>query len=536
MNIDISNLLRYGSRKPNPTYWCSKCNVPLIQEKCERCNKQGIIPSKSSLRPVYKAELDILRKQCKSKSKWLSLPDLSLWAAKRTYFYNGEKIFSVIGTTNEKSLSVKFYYNKPLPKKLLKTETIIERLKKANKSSLNRLEYQAIEFIEQAVKTFPERLPVVSFSGGKDSCVVSHLVRLALGSKILHIFGDTTIEYPDTYKFIEGFKKNNPTVPFLTAKPSRDFFELAKEIGPPSRILRWCCTTQKTAPIGNLMASLNGKGVLTFDGIRKIESSRRSKYASVTIKQKIQHQILASPIIDWSDTELWLYILARNIDFSLAYKFGFTRIGCMYCPFEKKSQFMLSSLKYKKEIEKWDTFLESFAKKIKYKDVAKFKDYGWKARAGTRGFEKDPTQINKNECFEEDNAYTYELSKWNESFFEYIKPFGMLSKTYDDGSAASYNVIDVKTNQVLFLIRVSRSRNHIRIILFAEKNKKLQLAWIDGQIRRFQSCILCGQCQNVCKVKASTQTDGYYIDQNKCTHCLECIKRKCIAVKTLKRN
>ena len=34
---------------------------------------------------------------------------------------------------------------------------------------------------------------MISFSGGKDSTVTSHLVRTALGSNdILHVFGDTT--------------------------------------------------------------------------------------------------------------------------------------------------------------------------------------------------------------------------------------------------------------------------------------------------------------------------------------------------------
>lgn len=211
--FQIQNLLRYGNRKPNPTYWCKRCRIPLIQEKCESCGKQGVIISKSPLRPVYKDELDIIRKQCKAKSKWLSLADLSFWTAKRNYFYNGEKIFTVTGITDlpvlrqtgGKSLAIRLYKdNKSLPKRFLKTETIIARLKEANQSSLNRLEYQSIEFIEQAVKTFHGRLPVVSFSGGKDSCVVSHLVRLALGSKILHIFGDTTIEYPDTYEFMKS--------------------------------------------------------------------------------------------------------------------------------------------------------------------------------------------------------------------------------------------------------------------------------------------------------------------------------------------
>ena len=43
---------------------------------------------------------------------------------------------------------------------------------------------------------------MVSFSGGKDSTVTSHVVRTALGSNdILHIFGDTTLEFPYTLEY-----------------------------------------------------------------------------------------------------------------------------------------------------------------------------------------------------------------------------------------------------------------------------------------------------------------------------------------------
>ena len=42
------------------------------------------------------------------------------------------------------------------------------------------------------------------FSGGKDSTVTSDLVIRALSEpKILHIFGDTTLEFPETIKYVE---------------------------------------------------------------------------------------------------------------------------------------------------------------------------------------------------------------------------------------------------------------------------------------------------------------------------------------------
>lgn len=208
-------------------------------------------------------------------------------------------------------------------------------------------------------------------------------------------------------------------------------------------------------PIGNLMASLGGNGILTFDGIRRAESQRRSKYESVTINQKIGHQVLASPVIDWNDTELWLYILTRRINFCDVYRSGFSRVGCMYCPFNGGLSEYLIHAKYEKFGKKWNIFLESFAKKINYNDITKFKNYGWKVRAGARGLEINPTKINKNECFEDKNAYSYELSAWQEVFFEYLKPFGILSCIYDDGTIWNiHNYLslnkDIKRDRIWF--------------------------------------------------------------------------------------
>ena len=59
----------------------------------------------------------------------------------------------------------------------------------------------------------------VSFSGGKDSTVVSDLVVRALGTpKITHIFGDTTLEFPETYEYVKRLKSNNRLTPIITAK------------------------------------------------------------------------------------------------------------------------------------------------------------------------------------------------------------------------------------------------------------------------------------------------------------------------------
>lgn len=159
---------------------------------------------------------------------------------------------------------------------------------------------------------------MVSFSGGKDSTVTSHIVCKALGThRVLHIFGDTTLEFPLTMEYRKRFSKNPESsgIVILSAKNrEKNFEQLCDVIGPPSRVMRWCCTVFKTGAIQRTISSAfrNKTNILTFYGIRHSESASRSKYDRESDSPKITKQTVASPIIDWIDFDVWLYILTEK--------------------------------------------------------------------------------------------------------------------------------------------------------------------------------------------------------------------------------
>lgn len=101
-------------------------------------------------------------------------------------------------------------------------------------------------------------------------------------------------------------------------------------IGPPSRVMRWCCTIFKTGAINRKLTALfkDKTSILAFYGIRRSESASRSKYDRETQGRKISRQNTVSPAIDWMDFDVWLYILKRKIDFNVAYTYGYARVGC----------------------------------------------------------------------------------------------------------------------------------------------------------------------------------------------------------------
>ena len=134
-------------------------------------------------------------------------------------------------------------------------------------------------------------------------------------------------------------QEDHPKTPLISARnKEKDFEELCKLVGPPSRVMRWCCTIFKTGTIQKRIKSLyrDKNQILTFYGIRRSESLSRSKYERESDSPKITKQRIVSPIIDWMDFDIWLYILTSGIDFNDAYRLGYARVGCWCCPEQQR--------------------------------------------------------------------------------------------------------------------------------------------------------------------------------------------------------
>ena len=68
---------------------------------------------------------------------------------------------------------------------------------------------------------------------------------------------------------------------------------------------------------------------------------------------------LINPIIDWTDSDIWEYIRAENIELNPLYECGWLRVGCIGCPMagrhqrqEEFRQYPKYEVAYKKAFEK----------------------------------------------------------------------------------------------------------------------------------------------------------------------------------------
>lgn len=183
----------------------------------------------------------------------------------------------------------------------------------------------------------------VGFSGGKDSQVLLDIVKQS-GVKFHAHYTPTTNEPAVNIRFIRTYY---PDVSFDI--PTTSFLREIPKQGLPTRLVRWCCRIFKEE---------RGAGNVVLTGIRREESTSRSKYPELTKRvrrskdrptldfdkmednnfQCIQGKdtILFYPILDFTDDDVWTYIHENHMPINPVYQ-SVHRMGCIYCPFVNRN-------------------------------------------------------------------------------------------------------------------------------------------------------------------------------------------------------
>ena len=527
-------------------YWCENCNIPNYDKKCSYCNKEGKYIG-TDIRPVFPEERFLIETLLGKEFKYSSD---SVWnTSGNNYIVNGKKIqFSikeVLSKVDAEEIRKKIEKHSEKNEKYVKNfyeQEYIKRFIQSNKIRLNYIMNEAMEYVRGQASKYNDDEMFVSFSGGKDSTATSDIVMKALGREnIIHIYGDTTLEYPTTGEYLKRFKEQHKHTPMLVTKnKEQNFNELCKVIGPPSRMMRWCCTIFKTGAITRKIDTTfrDKKNILTFQGIRRNESTARSKYERESNNSKIAKQIAVSPIIDWLEFDIWLYILSNKIDFNDAYRQGFSRVGCWCCPNNSAWAEFLSSIYMPEMYYEFRTILLEFAKNIGKPDPEEYiKEGGWKARQGGNGLKFSKNAIVEfKPCALMENTINFELNKEiNDNLYELFKPFGVINSTIGNKRLNEIYILNRKTNEPILKITGRKGQKILKVsvLKFIEpfKDMKTSEMLIKNQITKFQTCIGCLACESNCKFNAikilnmgRNKEIVYKINENKCIGCLECVK------------
>ena len=530
---------------PIEIYWCEQCSIPIINTKTQ--SNKGFCPVcgaktryiAADLRPVFPEErllLEILLD--KEPNVWVTQ---SVWACNNRYYVDGKSytLTNSIYQTADTDIIKKKLEENGKNNSYTYFESNIHAFAKANRMRLAYLKDEAYEFIKKAAAAFPPEDIVVSFSGGKDSTVSADLAVKALGDpSLVHIFGDTTLEFPSTIEYATRFRKSHPDAIFQVAKnEDQNFYDVCDDIGPPARMMRWCCSMFKTGPITRVINSLYGsQQILTFYGIRKAESVSRSKYNRIEDSAdavKIKQQTVASPIFFWKDIDIWLYIFSEEIDFNDAYRLGYDRVGCWCCPNNNQRAQFLSRIYMSEQSKQWRDFLISFAKKIGKLDPEVYVDSGkWKARQGGNGLlSANDVKIKFTNCTAEEFAKIYRLVRpFDDELVGLFTPFGRVAPELGRKILNEVIVLDSRSNVPILSLQPFKQDGYD----YAVKVKTMNVAdhdelqrMVGYQIRKFNACRKCLKCESICRAGAiSINSAGYFIDPSKCVHCKACMTAK----------
>ena len=530
---------------PVEVYWCDSCKIPLIHLStavdkgiCPVCGRKTRYLS-SDLRPVFPEERLLLALLlAKAPDEYMSR---SVWSANSRYYINGKalsipaKVFAD-ADTDAIAIDLQNYAN------LIDYSYFDENTKAFITANRNRLSYlrdEAFEFVQHAAANYKEENIVISFSGGKDSTVTADVVTKALSNpSLVHIFGNTTLEFPTTIEYANRYRDAHPVAIFQIAKHDEQvFYDVCEDIGPPARMMRWCCSMFKTGPITRVINSMyRSQQILTFYGIRKSESVSRSKYNRIeddSESVKIQQQTVASPIFFWKDIDIWLYMLAEEIDFNMAYRLGYDRVGCWCCPNNNQRAQFLSRIYMPQESKKWREFLVEFAKRIGKPDPEVYVDSGkWKARQGGNGLASaGDVKIRFTNCTTEDHAKIYRLVRaFDDELIGMFVPFVKIAPELGNKLLHETLVLDSRSNVPILSIQPINQDGFdyavkVRTMNVADHEDLQRM--VGYQIRKFNACRKCLKCESICRQGAiSIIGDAYFIDPNKCVHCKMCMTAK----------
>lgn len=232
-----------------------------------------------------------------------------------------------------------------------------------NKKHLTQIESESLNLIKEKMQKYKNYTSIIPVSMGKDSMVTCHLVR-SLYPDTKAIFNNTSLDCADTYQMVKEFMNCE------IMNPDKGFYQyVASDHMIPTRFSRFCCRIFKT---GVMVSQLDhDHPYLLWMGMRNEESNTRSSYEDEWVNKaewgKTCWQGIL-PIRKWTEFDVWLYTIWRNIPVNPKYKKGYSRVGChCACPFYTKSTWILDKYWYPKSYQRWrDILREDFVNNKKW--------------------------------------------------------------------------------------------------------------------------------------------------------------------------
>lgn len=247
------------------------------------------------------------------------------------------------------------------------------------------------------------RVNLISVSGGKDSTAMI-LNAIERGVEFQSVFADTGNEHPDVYEYLD-YLRDALQIEIQVAKAdfTKQISKKAEFVkkhwakhGVPSELVsaalealkptgnpfldmciwkgrfpsakgRFCTEELKTIPVTEqvvLPIIRSGRGVRSWQGVRRQESTKRATYDAHKL---IDYGVwVYRPILDWTHEEVFAIHRKHGIKANPLYMKGMGRVGCMPCIMCRKSELAEIARRFPEEIARlreWERIVSAASKR-----------------------------------------------------------------------------------------------------------------------------------------------------------------------------
>ena len=184
------------------------------------------------------------------------------------------------------------------------------------------------EVLAWTCEEFPGKAVFASSLGVEDQVIFDMICRLGLDIPVFTL--DTGRLFKETYDLIEATRKRYDRRIELYFSQADAVEQMVREEGvnlfyKGIEQRKRCCQVRKLEPLSRALAPYRA----WVCGLRRDQAESRSGTAVIAVDDN--GRIKISPLVDWTDAQVWDYIRARDVPYNVLHDQGFHSIGCACC-------------------------------------------------------------------------------------------------------------------------------------------------------------------------------------------------------------